>query len=420
MREVTQEIRQLTDAELEHFVPIAGNAYSAMRVHTPEDRERLLTRMRWLVEDPTIGFYGLYREGQLLGGMRLHDFTMNLHGETTHVGGVGMVAVDLAHKKEHVARDLIAYFLDFCRAHGWPLALLYPFRPDFYKQMGFGYGPKWSHYRVRPSALPNGGDKSRVVPLGPQDGAAVHDCYTRYAERTHGMIRKPARTIARMLATPEWRVFGYREGERVLGYFWCSVLPGPPDNQLLNDMQVGEFVYETPSALHALLTFLHTQADQFRSISFDLPDPNFHYLLGDPRNGSDHMFLPIYHESNTQGIGLMYRAVNVPRLFALLAERDFGGQTLTLTLTLHDNFLPANAGGTTLAFTNGHPEVRASGPADVELTLDVSDFSSLVVGAVDFQSLARLGLSTLSDPAYTNAINALFRVDAPPICTVEF
>jgi hypothetical protein len=133
------------------------------------------------------------------------------------------------------------------------------------------------------------------------------------------------------------------------------------------------------------------------------------------------MFLPIYHESNTQGIGLMYRVVDVPGLFGRLADRDFGGQTLSLKLTLRDSFLPANAGSVTVAFTQGHPEVReGGGVVDAELTLEVGDFSSLVVGAVDFLSLARLGLATLSNPSHAEAVNALFRVDAPPICTVEF
>jgi predicted acetyltransferase len=84
-----------------------------------------------------MAYVGLYRGETLQGAARLHDFVMNVRGAQIPAAGIGMVAVDLAYKKEHVARDLMHGWLEYCRKQDIPFALLYPFRPDFYKQMGF-------------------------------------------------------------------------------------------------------------------------------------------------------------------------------------------------------------------------------------------------------------------------------------------
>ena len=102
-----------------------------------------------------------------------------------------------------------------------------------------------------------------------------------------------------------------------------------------------------------MLTFLHTQADQIRHVIVNTQDEYFHYLLLDPRNNSQRLIPDVYHESNTQGVGLMYRVIDVPGMFDLLHERNFGGQTCTLELNIVDSFLPENAGSTLLRFEEG-------------------------------------------------------------------
>lgn len=41
-----------------------------------------------------------------------------------------------------------------CRDEGLALSALYPFRPDFYGRMGYGYGTKKAEYQLRPEAFP--------------------------------------------------------------------------------------------------------------------------------------------------------------------------------------------------------------------------------------------------------------------------
>ena len=104
-RIMTTTIRPLTDEEIAPFARIAANAYPAMRLGTEDEVRGFAERLRDRMDPPADTLYGAFRDGALVGGMRLIEFHMNVRGETLPTGGVGLVAVDLLHKKEKVARD---------------------------------------------------------------------------------------------------------------------------------------------------------------------------------------------------------------------------------------------------------------------------------------------------------------------------
>ena len=114
---------------------------------------------------------------------------------------------------------MMEHFLRHYRERGAPLVLLYPFRPDFYRQMGFGYGTKINRYRVEPAALPRGPSKARVRNLGEGDRQAVLDCYTRVVDRTHGMIEKSEAELKRLLTRSGFQVVGCEIDGQIRGYF---------------------------------------------------------------------------------------------------------------------------------------------------------------------------------------------------------
>jgi hypothetical protein len=149
-------------------------------------------------------------------------------------------------------------------------------------------------------------------------------------------------------------------------------------------------------------------------------DEDFHHLLLDPRDGSGKLIPSVYHQSNTQGVGLMYRVIDVPGIFDLLTEHNFGGQTCTLKLTIDDSFLPENAGATLLVFEGGHVQRLESGDHDVEVRMTIEDFSSLLAGTVSFLSLYHYGLAKVSDIDYVEAVDRLFAVVHKPMCMTHF
>ncbi len=412
------DVKPIPESDIETFVHITANAFPGFGLDNDQARAKDARWLESVIADPNRGLCGLYRDGQLIGGMILLDFDMTFGKERLQAGGVGRVAVDLMHKKDKVARDMMLAFMDNFRAKGVPLLLLYPFRPDFYKDMGFGYGTKMSNYRFQPESLPQNGDKTRVRFLGSDDKGQLMSCYNRYASITHGMILRDGHELDYHLEQQTTLFAGYFNGDVLEGYVLTKFSQGA--TFLENNLQVLEMVYESREALLGMTAFLRTQLDQVAWISHSAHDEAFHHILSDPRNGSGNIIPPVYHESNTQGVGLMYRVIDVPLLFSRLADHNFNGQDLRLQLSISDSFIPENDGETFIHFDQGKARVIDSGESDVSITLDVAEFSSMIVGSVRFKELYKYGLAEMSSMEFLDVVDRLFRTDTKPFCLTRF
>ncbi len=415
-----RHVRELTPEELEESLTLSANAYPGLELASRVNRVRYRERVSQLDQDQDTHFYGLFEEGEMRGVMRWHDFTMNLFGEPTLVGGLGGVAVDLLHKKEKIAADMVRAFLDHYRKAGAALTALYPFRPDFYRRMGFGYGTPTHFHHFLPASLPTGASKTNLGYLGKEDRQRIHDCYHRYFRHTHGIMARKLPYWDHIFNEATIQVVGVDQGSRLAGYVAFSFDKGKQDNFLSNTLHIRELVYETAGDLEKLLTFLHTQADQVEAISYNTQDEDFFYLLQDPRQVTG-AILPktIAHETSARGLGIMYRVLDVDRLFEVLEKHNFGGVSCRLRITLTDSFLPDNAGSYDIDFVAGKARPAAGAPAEVSLSVDVAEFSALVIGAVKLEKLVEYGLATLSDEAYIERLGLLFN-GPKPICLTSF
>jgi len=411
------EVRPLEIDDIDPFMDIATRAFPGMGITTPEARDNFKKRLLASFDFDDYGLYGLYRDGTLLGGMLLHDFEMNVFGNIIPTGGVGLVVVSLLHKREHIAKALITYFIDHFRSRGFPLLALYPFRPDFYKRMGFGYGTKKNKYRIDPIAFPRHGTKSNIRYLHSNDAAEILACFNRYAHKVHGMMLGKARMIERFLSDPTRIIVGYQEDEVIQGYlvFKFARLEDYP----IQEIVIEEFIYETRDAMVELLAFLNTQHDQISRIVLNTHDDMIHYLLEDPRDDSNQLIQPVYHETNTQGIGLMYRVVDSTKLFDFLRDHNFGGESCSIKFDISDTFYPENAGEFIVQFDEGRIHTDQDS-FDVKIEMDISDFSSMVMGVVSFKKLLQYNHAQISDITYLEKITRLFHTDEPPVCLTFF
>jgi predicted acetyltransferase len=415
-----REIRPLQDGDWAAAAHIQATAYPGVGIVTAADLERAQQNMIEHDKRPNVSHYGLFEEGQLLGMMRLHDFQMRLLSARALAGGVGGVAVALLHKKEKIARDLMHFFLRHYRQQGACIAALYPFRPDFYKQMGFGFGGKLNRYEIDPKQLPHGRSKSHLVTLTADDVQALSYCHQRYWQRTNGLFERTMPEWDFYLQRNGWHFLGYKEDDQLLGYLIYSFQKRGQDNFLANDLVIQEWVYETPAGFMQLSTFLHSQADQFDRLLYTTYDDTLHFILPDPRNRSGNLLMPPSHESNVQAVGIMYRVIDVPRLFTLLAEHNFGGQTCRLQITVRDSFLLENEGSTVVWFAEGKSFVSTQPEHDIAIEMDIADFSSMVTGAVTFEQLYNYSLAQISDKTAVSTITQLFRTVQKPICLSRF
>ena len=88
------------------FVNIVVGAYPGRMDGAHTTKEQLTKHfMQNQSNDESLQYYGLWEDDKLIGGMRLHDFQMNLFSTMLPIGGVGLVAVDLLHKKRRLQKN---------------------------------------------------------------------------------------------------------------------------------------------------------------------------------------------------------------------------------------------------------------------------------------------------------------------------
>ncbi len=416
------KIQKMPARDIGKFLDIMADAYPGLPMSSEEDKRRMRERFALRSKDKRISWWGMYDGKEMLGGLILYDYTMNLFGHKVLAGGGGALAVDLLHKKEHVARDIMRFYFRHYRKQDAPFAVLWPFRPDFYRAMGCGFSSKGHVYKIKPADLPTSKSKKHVRYLGKKDMKALNDCYNRQVDRVTGMIEETlVHRKIRFELGKTVKYVGYENNGRIEGYILFTFERGKATNFVDNHIVVHEFIYEHPEALLELMTFLHTQADQINRIIFHTNDDDFHLLLKDARNDSGNLMTPVYHESHVSGVGIMFRVLNTRRVFEILKDHSFGGQTVRLKLTVEDSFLKENDGSLVIYFADGKPVIKAKkSPSDVELKLDIAEFSSLLLGAVGLKSLVGYGMAHVSKPEYVDQLHKLFATEHKPVCTTSF
>lgn len=413
-------IKKIPIKDYDAFVDIVADAYPGMKIITPEEKEKTVKQLKESAKYPTMDYYGLYRKSKLIGVMALYDFTINLFSTKAKIGGIGLVAVDLLHKKEKVCKEMVSYFLELYWKKGACMTALFPFRPDFYRKMGFGIGSKVAQYSVKPQDLGRAGMKKHIHHMTIKDKTALERCYNRFVERRHGMMSARPNKWAQVFKAPTAKIIGYKKGTQILGYIIFTFKKVQENNWIKNDIIIQEFIYENRDVLNELISFLHTQSDQINRIIYSTQDEYFHFILNDPRDGTDNILVPLAHQSNTQGIGIMYRVINMKRLFRTMKKRNFNDQTCRIKINIKDSFLARNDGSVILHFYNGRLKGEGKRDYEVEIWVDVGDFSSLIIGAVDFRSLHEYSLADISSTRYVNLINSLFLVAQKPMSTTQF
>jgi predicted acetyltransferase len=236
---------------------------------------------------------------------------------------------------------------------------------------------------------------------------------------THGLFRR-TRTYIRNLTRPGNIIVAYRKRNKIEGFIVYSFQTSKDNNWLYVEINIAEFIYENREAFLELIALLRSQSDQVHCISYKTQDDFFHFVPHDARTDSGRLIFPVGHESNAQGIGIMYRVIDTLDLFRRLKDHDFNGQTCRLKITVEDSFYSKHAGSYIVHFDNGRPQAKSRGVADAEIRLDVADYSSLIMGVVPFDSLYEYGRAEISDTRYLDTVTKIFAVARKPQCVTQF
>lgn len=416
-----RKIRELTGDHMNEYADIAFNAYPSFKDFTKKAMDEYKNEtVHILKNDPVVTFYGMFEDDELIAVMRLLDFEMNCFGKVIPVSGIGFLGVHLMHKKKKAARDMLRFYEEHYKDKKVPFGLLLPFRPDFYKKMGYGFGTKMNQYRLPTERLPEYRKESDIRYIKENELEKLLDCHNRVVEKTHGMMKKFGDEIRPIFGDAFNRVIGsYDEDGNIEGYVVFKFQNGKEGNYTINNIYMKELVYQNPEVLRKLLGFLRKQEDQVNLVIFNTEDENFYYLFGDPRNDSLNYIPYGYLETNTQAVGVMYKIFDVKKAFLECSHRNYNNANIKVRFLIEENFIEEKEEEIIINIKDGNV-VLDEDEYDVTVKINISEFSSLFLGTTNLRGLFNLGLLKLDNEEYIDELDRAFYCSQKPVCYTDF
>jgi len=409
-------IQQISKSALPSYIQLLSLAYN---IRTQEGIDKELQQWAKFM-DAGVELYGAYLEDEMVGCMALYPFEMNYMDHFLPVSGIGSVAVHPVYKKEKVCLRMIQYAIKEAQEEGCFFSVLYPFRPDFYRSMGYGLGPITYQYNFRldqfQDVLSDVEDGDGFVrQFQAEDFSNILEFYRKIYITTHGYIKRPSYELLSFLDKPSVKVFAYIEDTNIQGLVVYVAKSTHPENFLENKIVVYEWNACHLKAKKALYQFFYKQRDQFSQIEFVSQDASIPFLLKDPRHVSHNLLIPtIHHHVSNAGYGMMYQALRLDDLFSLFPThtilKQWEGKVFTIVtqdpFTLNHQTYP-------FMVQSDQLQPIAETSTTVTLKCSLSTLSSLCIGSLSFSFAYQNGLVTLSDLNWIPFFTTLFNVPTP-------
>lgn len=378
------------------------NVLTAFPSKTPD---ALLQNMEGELYRPDEGRYlGCFDDnGTLIGSILMMDFTLNVRGVMLPMGAAAYVSTSFLHKKEHVARNLLRVLMGYYAKMGTPIGCLHPFNPAFYGKMGYGYCNESTMYSPKPCYIRSFGDKSGLSYARPEERSEVLAFYERYARAVHGATLHPYMDPHRIFDMPY--VVICRRAGHITGYLTFDFVEVDHYTDMYHDLAVREMIYEDTATLQQFMTFFASQTDQIDRVRIYSNDEYLPLLFTNPDSGENRAYDGAIQEIGRRNMGYMARLIDVRRYFTLESHCEHTvNRPFTLALAVRDNFVESNDATFFLRVEGDHIALLPDASADVTLSTDIADLSSLVMGAIPLRQFLRIGRMELSDTSYTDDI----------------
>jgi hypothetical protein len=308
-------IRKIEINDNEEYCKLQFRAYPSMRFSSKAEWEDYLERTQKSLESKEFTIYGSFNDKHLVGSLMLYHYQINYLGEWLPAVGIGSVAVDLLHKREHICREMMAWAEETMLTSQVPLGFLFPFRPPFYVPMGYGYGPLLYHYEIDPSQIPNQGDKSKIIYLTKKDIPLIRDFENRLSKNMHGYIQKQDRELNDYFDRLSWQKIGYLKDNQLKGWMVFNTKQPDPKNFLRNHLYIYEWWTVSSEVRQSFLSFLHSQKDQYEKVVYHTVDASLIHVIKDPRDDMQKLVPPfISHPVGQISTSIFYSVLDPQRL----------------------------------------------------------------------------------------------------------
>ncbi|MDF9867721.1 putative acetyltransferase [Bacilli bacterium PM5-3] len=412
-----RKIKELEAKDFDNYIDIAYKAYPSFKDYSKEGIEDFKRLSKIRISDEKSKFFALYEDEKLLSAMRLIDFDMNFFGTMIKASGLASLGVHLLHKKEKIAKTMVEFYENYYKERNIPIATLLPFATDFYKKMGYGFGPKMNRYRIKASNVPACFEKADLRYIERDNLDELFDRHNQYVRQIHGMFEKISDEIDDLLNNNQNIIIGNYENNMLTGYLVFEFENAKDDNYTINNMIVKELVYDNALTLRKLLGFIKKQEDQVNIVVFDTQNEGFVHIFDNPLNDTSN-YIPYGNlETNTQAIGVMYKILDIKQAFELYNYRNYNNVNLKTKIIIVDEYKHENE--IYVEFVNGKATTTNT-TSDITMKIGIADFSSLFLGCISINDLYRLGLIELDNTNYLSQLNLAYMVEAKPECNTDF
>jgi len=373
----------------------------------------------WFKAYKIVTMLGLFEDGQLVAALMDLRFDAWLDGRLVKANGIGAVVSAPEVRRRGLVRALFAEHLRQLRDEGVVLSLLYPFRFDFYRRMGWGLAARMPEFKIPTAQFADYGRPTgrvrRIIysekgVAHPAPGETVtsvvsklNPVYEAGASAFNLAVRRDAGRWGQLFELPRGRRHIYvweDDSGQVQGY----VALRAPDGDR-SDLLIREIFADTPDAWRGLFHFLRCHDSQNSRVAVALPPEHPALdLLADPRA----------FELGKWTTGPMARVVDVAGLLRAktqaMVERSGptagrGAGPGSCVIKIEDGLAPWNDGCWTVSSDGETAKVdkTPTGPAGgtdpttpevaIDLRMDISAFSTLAAGARRVEDLLPFGLA---------------------------
>ena len=417
-----ENIRKIKKNEVEAFTKIMINAYPGFAAKEKDRLNLFKGHIDRIRKAKNNALFAYFENKEMLGIMRLLDFEMRFRGRDIKAGGIGLVGVDMMNKKRRIAKKMMKFYLDHYEKRKYYFAILYPFRPDFYKKMGFGYGSRSFDYKVDPLQIRDSECRKFVKEALMKNGKDILNCYEKYRNITEGLIKRDLKYIKALMKSEKMKKVIYEEKGKVYGYMLYHFSSEDDKNEFRNNIVVKELIYLNSKAMKGLMAFLRSQADQAEHIIIHSQDENLFLAFDDIRyKPAKFLTNGPHHITSESGNGIMYRIINPIKLFNSLKGNIFNvSKPITVSFEINDIFMNNSKHKFTIAFDRKGHKIIKQNSADIKISMDIAEFSSMIVGAIDLKTLYRYGLVEIKNAGKIDEINNIFKTMEKPFCLTDF
>jgi predicted acetyltransferase len=327
--------------------------------------------------------------GRIVGAFRAYKMAEALNGTLMPMMGLAAVAVSPDARRRGIARTMCRYALLHARERGDFVSVLYPFRPDFYRSLGWGLVGELHSYRFRPESLSLDDNSLKVRLAGFEDHDGIAACYDRVARRSNGPILRTPYAWKHLFIDPATHAIVYDQNG-VQGY--AVLTYGKGHTREARPLIVRELVAESKQAYCGMLGWLSEQRDLWREVRYDARvEELFAFRLTEPRPPGERHARTLWDPVARVIRGPMLRIVNVQEA---LARRTYDPElSMVLHLMLQDSEIDDNRGECRVVFEKGRARVERwnGGQADAVMSTGIASLSQIFAGEISPSQAAWLG-----------------------------